>query len=95
MLMVTDSDAEAVMPMYELGGSKLPSMDLSISTSRVGFSDDFVTDTENISFCILGVSCRDIRDGKCFSSEPYPRSINSVSGTKGFTSHLSYENNAS
>uniref|UniRef100_A0A0A9HLB4 Uncharacterized protein n=1 Tax=Arundo donax TaxID=35708 RepID=A0A0A9HLB4_ARUDO len=28
------------------------------------------------------------RDGKCFSSEPYPRSAMSVSETKESTSHL-------
>uniref|UniRef100_A0A8R7TRZ8 Uncharacterized protein n=1 Tax=Triticum urartu TaxID=4572 RepID=A0A8R7TRZ8_TRIUA len=87
MASVRLSVTEALRP-NEFGGSNEPSKPFSIPNSWVGLSDDLLTETDSTSVCCIGVICSMTRDGKCFSSEPYPRSAMRVSETKGSTSHL-------
>ncbi|MFS7958282.1 hypothetical protein Hanom_Chr07g00676351 [Helianthus anomalus] len=63
-------------------------MDRSTPISRVGFSDDRLTDTLMTLVWIVGVRWREMREGKCFSSIPAPRSFKRVSFTSRITSHL-------
>lgn len=65
--MVSCDDMESPM---DLGGSKVLSIVFDMPTSWAGLSVDLLTVTESMSDWSRGVSCKQMRDGKCFSSEP-------------------------
>lgn len=84
---MTVSAAEKWRPMA-VGGSNEASIPFSTPISRGWFSDDLLREMLMTLAWRVGVIWRDIRDGKCFSDAPAPRSFIRVSVRSFTTSHL-------
>lgn len=85
---MVEASRPATLRPNEFGGSKEPSIDLSTSNSRPGLLDDLLTETLMKSVWRVGVMCKEILDGKCFSCSPAPFLDISLSFTSFITSNL-------